>query len=102
MPTKRWLFHARLLEFSKSHISEPCRLRLKNANHDLQFALADALSPTEFQRSTFPQSLQKQITVVRDGIDTQLLQPNANAELRLNESLVINKQSEIITFVNRK
>lgn len=89
-------------EFSKSHISEPCRLQLKNANHDLQFALADALlSPTEFQRLTFPQSLQRQITVVHDGIDTQLLQPNANAELRLNESLVINKKSEIITFVNR-
>ena len=28
-------------EFSNAHISEPCRLRLKNANHDLQFALAD-------------------------------------------------------------
>lgn len=89
-------------EFSKSHISEPCRLRLKNANHDLQFALADALlSPTEFQCSTFPQSLQEQITVVHDGIDTELLQPNENAQLHLSSSLVINKQSEIVTFVNR-
>lgn len=89
-------------EFSKSHISEPCRLRLKNANHDLQFALTDALlSPTEFQRSTFPQSLQEKITVIHDGIDTQLLQPNVNIELRLNDSLTLNKQSEIITFVNR-
>lgn len=89
-------------EFSKPNISEPCRLRLKNASHDLQFALADALiSPTEFQRSTFPKSLQQKITVVHDGIDTQLLQPNTNAELRLNSSVVLNRQSEIITFVNR-
>ena len=89
-------------EFSKTHISEPCRLRLKNANHDLQFALADALiSPTQFQASTLPQVLQQKITVVHDGIDTQVLQPNANAELRLNNSLVLNKHSEIITFVNR-
>ncbi len=89
-------------EFSKTHISEPCRLRLKNANHDLQFALADALiSPTQFQASTLPQTLQQKITVVHDGIDTQALQPNANAELRLNNSLVLNKHSEIITFVNR-
>lgn len=89
-------------EFSKPHISEPCRLRLKNANHDLQFALADALiSPTHFQASTLPQALQQKITVVHDGIDTQALQPNANVELRLNNSLVLNKHSEIITFVNR-
>jgi len=89
-------------EFSKPHISEPCRLRLKNANHDLQFALADALiSPTQFQASTLPQALQQKITVVHDGIDTQALQPNANSELRLNNSLVLNKHSEIITFVNR-
>lgn len=89
-------------EFSKTHINEPCRLRVKNAGHDLQFALADALlSPTAFQRSTFPTLLQEKITVVHDGIDTQLLQPNSNAELRLNNSLVLNKQSEIITFVNR-
>jgi glycosyltransferase involved in cell wall biosynthesis len=89
-------------EFSKTHISEPCRLRLKNANHDLQFALADALiSPTQFQASTLPQALQRKITVVHDGIDTQVLKPNPNAELRLNNSLLLNKHSEIITFVNR-
>ncbi len=89
-------------EFSKPDISEACRLRLKNANFDLQFALADELiSPTKFQRSTFPLSLQQRITVVHDGIDTQHLQPNLSAELRLNNSVTINKQHEVITFVNR-
>lgn len=89
-------------EFFKSHISEPCRLRLKNANHDLQFSLADSLiSPTRFQASTLPHFFQQKTTVVHDGIDTQLLQPDPNAELRLNNSLVLNKQSEVITFVNR-
>lgn len=89
-------------EFSKPEKSEACRLRLKNANHDLQFALADALiSPTEFQRSTFPHTLQQKITVVHDGIDTQLLHPDLSVELKLNNSLVLNKKSEVITFVNR-
>jgi glycosyltransferase involved in cell wall biosynthesis len=89
-------------EFVKPHIGEPCRLRLKNANHDLQFELADALiSPTQFQASTLPKALQQKITVVHDGIDTQALQPNVNAELRLNNSLTLNRHSEIITFVNR-
>jgi len=89
-------------EFSKPHISEPCRLRLKNANHDLQFTLAEGLiCPTEFQGSTFPPALQQKITVIHDGIDTRLLQPDQGAELRLNNALVLNKHSEIITFVNR-
>lgn len=89
-------------EFSQPHVSEASRLRLKNANHDLQFALADALlSPTAFQASTFPPSLQQKITVAHDGIDTHLLKPTANAELRLNNTTTLNQHSEIITFVNR-
>jgi len=89
-------------ELSKLHVTEPCRIRLKNAGHDLQYAQADGfISPTEFQRSTFPTVLQQKITVIHDGIDTQLLQPNNDSELRLNNSLLLNKQSEIITFVNR-
>ena len=88
-------------EFNSTAITESCRLRIKNANHDLQFALATrALSPTKFQRSTFPLALQKNIDVIHDGIDTELLQPNAEVELRIN-NLILNRSSEIITFVNR-
>lgn len=89
-------------EFFKPDVSEPCRLRLKNANHDLHFLLGDSfISPTEFQRSAFPTHVQQRIDVIHDGIDTNLLCPTENAELRLNNSLVLNKNSEIITFVNR-
>jgi glycosyltransferase involved in cell wall biosynthesis len=89
-------------EFSKSHIAEACRLRLKNASHELQFALADRLlSPTEFQRSTFPQHLQQKICVVHDGIDTKHLKPSEDVRLQLNHSLFLTKKNEIITFVNR-
>ncbi|RYY74697.1 MAG: glycosyltransferase [Gammaproteobacteria bacterium] len=89
-------------EFSKPHIAEACRLRLKNASHDLQFSLADGLlSPTKFQRSTFPKNLQQKITVIHDGIDTTQLQPSENIKLQLNQSLLLTKKNEIITFVNR-
>ena len=89
-------------EFLTTDVAENCRLRIKNAGQDLQFAQADLLiSPTYFQASVFPQYLQDKISVIHDGIDTQHLKPDAFAELRLNNSLVLNKQSEVITFVNR-
>jgi len=89
-------------EFAKPVASDVCRLRLKNASQDLQFHQADGLiSPTNFQCSTFPPSLQEKITVIHDGIDTQVLRSNDNAELRLNNEIILNKDSEVITFVNR-
>jgi glycosyltransferase involved in cell wall biosynthesis len=89
-------------EFINKNVAEDCRLRIKNAGQDLQFFQADQLiSPTYFQASVFPKHLQERISVIHDGIDTQHLKPDAFAELRLNNSLVLNRQSEIITFVNR-
>ena len=41
------------------------------------------------------------ITVVHDGIDTQAVAPNPAVSLTLNDNLVLTKQDEVITFVNR-
>lgn len=89
-------------EFSQPEVTEPSRLRMKNAGQDLQFMQADAvISPTYFQRSTLPESIQAITSVIHDGIDTRQLTPNDNAELQLNGNIKLNKGSEIITFVNR-
>jgi glycosyltransferase involved in cell wall biosynthesis len=75
---------------------------MKNAGQDLQFMQADAvISPTHFQRSTLPESIQAITSVIHDGIDTQQLIPNDHAELQLNSTIKLTKDSEIITFVNR-
>ncbi len=79
-----------------------CALRLKNLNNLLHFDVADAgISPTQWQASTFPASFRDKITVVHDGIDTTMLVPNENVSLTLNNSLVLTRQSEVVTFVNR-
>ena len=89
-------------EFTTENNTDACRLRIKNAGQDLQFLQADALiSPTQFQCSTFPGYLQQKISVIHDGIDTEVLRPDERAELKLNGDIVLNKDSEIITFVNR-
>lgn len=90
------------LEFPVKDAGEACRLRLKNLNNLLHFEVADAgISPTHWQASTFPEPFRSRITVVHDGIDTEAVAPNPAVSLTLNGNLVLTKQDEVITFVNR-
>lgn len=78
------------------------RFNLKNINNLLHFEIADAgISPTQWQASTFPESFQKKITVIHDGIDTDLVKPNQDVSLVLNSNLTLTKNDELITFVSR-
>jgi glycosyltransferase involved in cell wall biosynthesis len=78
------------------------RLRLKNANQLLAFEDAHSgLSPTEWQRSTYPTRLHDRISVIHDGIDTELLRPDPSVSMNLNRQLKLTRQDQIITFVNR-
>ena len=93
-------------EFPAADEGEVCRLRLKNLNNLLHFEVADAgISPTHWQASTFPKPFKNKITVVHDGIDTQVIVPNPGVSLSLKMSegkdLVLTRQDEVITFVNR-
>jgi glycosyltransferase involved in cell wall biosynthesis len=83
-----------------------CAMRAKNLNNIAHFDIADAgISPTEWQKSTFPEPFRSKITVVHDGIDTDKLVPNPDASLSLtighHPPLVLTKKDEILTFVNR-
>ncbi|MEX2132380.1 MAG: glycosyltransferase family 4 protein [Pseudohongiellaceae bacterium] len=89
-------------EFLATDEGDVCRLRLKNLNNLLHFEIADAgISPTHWQASTFPESFRDRIAVVHDGIDTHVVAPNPQASLTLNGNIVLTRQDEVITFVNR-
>lgn len=89
-------------EFPVNNLDEGSRLRLRNLNYLLHFEVADAgIAPTHWQASTFPESFKSNISVIHDGIDTQVLVPNPNASITLNSSMTLSNQDEIITFVNR-
>lgn len=89
-------------EFPAKDAGEACRLRLKNLNNLLHFEVADAgISPTHWQASTFPEPFRSRITVVHDGIDTEVVAPNPNVSLTLNGNITLTKADEVITFVNR-
>ena len=89
-------------EFQNSSNSNHCRLRLKNANNLLHFEIADAgISPTHWQASTFPKLFKEKISVIHDGIDTELVSPNPDAVFELGDGTVLTKNDEVITFINR-
>jgi glycosyltransferase involved in cell wall biosynthesis len=88
-------------EFPPKDVGDGCRIRLKNVNNLLHFDIADAgISPTEWQKSTFPEPFRSKISVIHDGIDTQAIQPNPGVWVQLGDRR-LTRNDEIITFVNR-
>jgi glycosyltransferase involved in cell wall biosynthesis len=89
-------------EFPVEDEANACRLRMKNVNNLLHFQIADAaLSPTHWQRSVFPESFRSKISVIHDGIDTDVVKPDPLVSLSFNSGLKLSRDDEVITFVNR-
>lgn len=64
--------------------AQRCRLRLRNSTNLLSLEIADAaISPTQWQKSTYPDWAQDKITVIHDGIDLARLQYDPGARLTL-------------------
>lgn len=83
-------------------LGNACRLRIKNVNQILAFDEAHrCVSPTKWQRSTYPEKWAEYIDVIHDGIDTTILKPNPEVAMQLNGRLKLTCDDEIITFVNR-
>ena len=61
-------------EFQESPDWRECaRLRIKKANPLLMLQASDwNVTPTHFQKSTFPEEYHSRISVIHDGIDTDL------------------------------
>jgi glycosyltransferase involved in cell wall biosynthesis len=87
---------------SANPATEPLRLRMKNLNNHLSFAIGDAgLSPTRFQADTFPDSFRDRITTCFDGIDTAQLTADPDVSFTLENGATLSRADEVITFVNR-
>ena len=77
-------------------------LRAKNATALLALAESDAgLSPTQWQRSTFPPEFQGKIHVCHEGVDTRAVCPDPATILRLVPNRVFSGEDEVVTFVAR-
>ena len=79
------------------------RVRTKNLGNLLALDLADfGQCPTQWQKSLYPKRYHANLHVVHEGIDTQLVTPDAKARLRLAEAkLELSAGDEVVTYVAR-
>jgi glycosyltransferase involved in cell wall biosynthesis len=59
------------------------------------------VSPTEWQASTHPPALRRQVDVLFDGVDCDRLAPNSAARFTLPDGRSLRPGDEVLTFVNR-
>jgi glycosyltransferase involved in cell wall biosynthesis len=89
------------LEFP-STLDEMFRIRIKNSTQLYSLIDCDlAISPTNWQRSRQPDDFQSKITVIHNGIDTDLVKPDASVWVEVNGALRLRPGDEIVTYVAR-
>ncbi|MGX7705973.1 glycosyltransferase [Methylobacterium sp. Gmos1] len=79
------------------------RTRARNAGQLLAFEASDRLvSPTAWQASRIPAVFRDRLSVIHDGIDTDLLRPDPRVRITLGRGrLPLGAADEVVTFVNR-
>jgi len=89
-------------EFPKTGLDGHIALKLKNAATLLALNDADhGVSPTAWQRSTFPPHYQGNISVIHEGVDVDLVKPDEAATFALPSGARLTKSDEVVTFVVR-
>ncbi len=88
-------------------LSQRYQLRLKNTINILSMEIADAaISPTQWQKNTYPAWAQEKISVIHDGVDSTQLTHRPRAKLQLPNTLHCPELSfkcgdEVLTYVAR-
>lgn len=79
------------------------QIRMKTINQMLNLEASNwCVTPTEFQRSSYPAAWRDRISVIHDGIDTNKARPNKTPKpVTLSDGLVLKPGEPIVTFVNR-
>ena len=93
-------------EFGLPDWSMRSRVRLKNTNNLLNLNVMDqGVSPTHWQCSTVPEKYREAITVIHDGVDTEIIKPDSAARFSWRSEdgrdLEVSAGDPVLTFVNR-
>jgi glycosyltransferase involved in cell wall biosynthesis len=90
-------------EFAPARPEDGPRLQVRNALNRMSFAASDwGHTATAWQRGLFPEGMQRQITLLHEGVDTARVAPDPGAWLKLaREDLVLTRDDEVVTYVAR-
>jgi glycosyltransferase involved in cell wall biosynthesis len=90
-------------EFASVFFDDPSRLRAKNAINLLGFAAADwGHTATRWQRSLYPAEMQRRITAIHEGVDTDAARPDPEAWFKLaRSSVTLSRHDEVVTYISR-
>lgn len=78
------------------------RIRIKNATNLFALEQADwGISPTFWQWQQNPAAFRDKISVIHDGIDTDICTPLKGASLTLGSGAVLKQADEVVTYVAR-
>jgi glycosyltransferase involved in cell wall biosynthesis len=86
--------------------AQRCMVRLKNTTNLLSMEIADAaISPTQWQKNTYPQWARQKIEVIHDGIDLAALAHDPDARLSVGTAgggqLTFQPGEEVLSYVAR-
>ena len=82
------------------HIDDACRVRTLNATHLISLEEADwGQTPTAWQASRFPDWARARISVVHEGVDTDLIRRHPDATFRLPDGRTLRPGDEVVSFV---
>lgn len=83
-------------------VDDHLRIRTKNAVNLLSLDGCDAgVSPTHWQRSTYPQEYAGKISLIHEGIDVEQAKPDPSARFLLDNGVELTRADEVITYVAR-
>lgn len=79
------------------------RVRVRNATNLLSLDAVDwGHTPTKWQRDQYPVEYHNRISVVHEGVDTELVHPDATARLWLARGLSLSCNDQVVTYSARR
>lgn len=78
--------------------------RVPMLNASLMLALEDCdhrLTPTQWQRSLFPETYRERIECLHEGVNTELVKPDPTASLSLPNGQLVKAGDEVLTYTCR-
>lgn len=101
-----WFYRARgadvgFADSKKVDIETACRIETRNGLHLQSLTVANhGISPTHWQRLQHPAEFHNKISIIHDGVNTDLLKPDPSATFKVGDT-ELKAGDEIITYVAR-